>query len=210
MTRRSRAASNSRRVTSTVRAVTGGRRAGRAFRRDDLRQRREELAHPRVERALDLRERRAQLVGQRPAGQAFDDRAAEVQRGDVGDRQPFLHGAKRDAVEPPALGLVFFAFVVEREAGFLQRLQVAADRPRRDLHLRRQLVNRDRRSRRCSISRRICHCRMTSAFRIRGPAFVRWQGRGACRRGECRGVAVALNPCKQYDFVALGGRCGGL
>ena len=65
-TRRSRAASNSRRVTSMSRAGLTAARAAR-LRRDHLRQRREELAHPRIERALDLRERRAQLVGQRPA-----------------------------------------------------------------------------------------------------------------------------------------------
>ena len=70
-------------------------------------------------------------------------RAAEIERGDVGDRQPVLHGAKRLRVEPPPLGLVFLAFVVDREAGFLQRLQIAADGARRDLDLFGELVNRD-------------------------------------------------------------------
>ena len=73
---------------------------------------------------------------------AVDDRSAEVQGGDVGHRQSFLHGAKRLRVEPPPLRLVFLAFVVDREAGFLERLQVAADRARRDLDGRRELVDR--------------------------------------------------------------------
>src|SRR5690606_16550405 len=61
----------------------------------------------------------------------------------VGYRESLLDGLERRTVEPPPLGLVDVALVVERKAGFLQRLEVAANRPGRDAGQLRQFMNRD-------------------------------------------------------------------
>jgi hypothetical protein len=53
-----------------------------------------------------------------------------------------LHGAEWLGLQAPALRLVLFALVVDRKPGFLERLQVAPNRSRGDLHEARQLVNR--------------------------------------------------------------------
>ena len=93
-----------------------------------------------LERALDV-------VAKRRAGQRLEQRAAEIERAQLRDRQAGGQPLERLAVDPPARPAIVVRLVVEeREAGFLERLQIAADRARRDVAQRRELVDRDARA----------------------------------------------------------------
>ena len=116
----------------------------RRLRRDDARQPVEELLHRRRERGLELVERALQIVEHRRAGEALEQRAAEIERAQLGERQP-ASGQRADGlgVHAPELRAVD-RLVEDGEAGRLQRGQVAADRARRDVQVLGQLRNRVR------------------------------------------------------------------
>ena len=83
----------------------------------------------------ELLERALDVVAKRRARQRFEQRPAEVQRAQLGHRQPGRQALERLAVDAPARLAVVVRLVVEqRKARFLERLQVAADGPRRHAH----------------------------------------------------------------------------
>src|SRR5262249_8724438 len=74
------------------------------------------------------------VVAERRAGQRLDERAAEIQRAQLGDRQAGRQALEGLAVHPPArLAVVGRSIVVEREAGGLQGLEITPDGSSRDL-----------------------------------------------------------------------------
>ena len=76
-------------------------------------------------------------------GERFEQRAAEIQRAQLGQRQARGQSLECLAVDHPARpAIVVRTIVVERKAGFFERLKIAADRPRRDVALRGQFVDR--------------------------------------------------------------------
>ena len=114
--------------------------------RDDARQLIEELPHVRRERRRQLLERALDIVAERRARERLEERAAEIERAQLGQREPGREPLERLAVDaPPRPPIVARSIVVEREARFLERLQVAADRARRDAAERREIVDGDAR-----------------------------------------------------------------
>ena len=63
-------------------------------------------------------------------------------RAQLGEREAGLEPFEHLALEPPAHAPVGVLLVVEREAGFLQRRQIAPDRPRRHAEFVGQRVDR--------------------------------------------------------------------
>src|SRR5205085_8619388 len=67
---------------------------------------------------------------------------AQVRRAELGDGEPGGEALERLPVHAPArLAVVARAVVVEGEPGFLERLEIAANRARGDAAQRRQLVD---------------------------------------------------------------------
>ena len=153
---------------------------------DDARQLIEELPHVRRQRRRQLLERALDVVAKRRAGERFEQRAAEVERAQLRHGQAGRQALERLAVHaPPRLAIVVALVVVEREARLFERLQVAADRARRDAQsdASSSIVTPAPRAR--SISRRIVHWRMTSALRgTREQQILELQEEGLqdCRR----------------------------
>jgi hypothetical protein len=123
--------------------TSGGGTAPRfAFRREHVWQPIEEPFHRRRERALELRERRFEIAPERRAGEHVHERAAEIQRAELGQREARVgQRLERPRVDPP-VPLPIHQFVEEREACSLQRLQIAANRARCDAFRLGQGVDR--------------------------------------------------------------------
>ena len=84
---------------------------------DDARQLIEELAHVRRQRRGELFERALDLVAERRARQRFEQRAAEIQRAQLGQRQPGREPLERLAVDlPPRPPVVSRSIVVRAES----------------------------------------------------------------------------------------------
>ena len=108
---------------------------------DDERQAVEELAHAGRERGRQLVERRRHVLLERRRGEHFDQRAAEVERAQLREGEPgIVEAAERLRLERP-VALAVVEFVEQREPGGLQRLEIAADRPRRDAGARGEVVD---------------------------------------------------------------------
>ena len=111
----------------------------RRLRRNDARQPVEELLHRRRKRRLELVERALQILEHRRAGEALEERAAEIERAQLGERQSAsgdrAAGLRVHAPELRAVDRV----VVDGEARRLQGGQVAADRARGDVQVLGQL-----------------------------------------------------------------------
>ena len=120
-----------------------------------------------VSAEAELLERALHFVAERRARQRLEQRAAEIERAQLGERQPGGEALERLAVDlPPRAPIVSGPIVEERKPRFFERLQIAADRAGRHAAERGEIVDGDAgRPRARSISRRIVHCRMTSAFR---------------------------------------------
>ena len=83
-----------------------------------------------------------QVLMERRGGQRFDQRAAEIERAQLREREAGLvEATERTLLEHP-VALAVVKIVVQRKAGCLQRFEVAADRPRRDAGPLRQVVDR--------------------------------------------------------------------
>ena len=103
----------------------------------------EELLHPGCQRGRQLVEGAADVALKGRAGQALDERAREIERAQ-------LREGEAGVVEPPEglllerpVLLAVVRLVEEREAGRLQRLEIAPDRARRDAGARREVVDGD-------------------------------------------------------------------
>ncbi len=101
----------------------------------------EKLAHARRQRRRELVEGRAHILLERRRRQAFCQRPREVERAQLGEIEAgVVEAAKRLLLEAP-IALAVVHVVEEREARFLQRFEIAADRPRRDAGARRHVVD---------------------------------------------------------------------
>ena len=67
---------------------------------------------------------------------------AQIQRAELGEREPGLEAFEDLAVDSPPRAAVLVAFVVEGEAGFLERREIPANRARGDFQLAGERVNR--------------------------------------------------------------------
>ena len=113
------------------------------FRCEDARQLIEKLLHVRRERRTQLVERTLQLATKRRSRQRFEQRSAEVQRAQLRQRQPSRKPLECLSVHHPSRPpIVARAVVIDRKPRLLERLQIAADRPRRDAAEARQIVDR--------------------------------------------------------------------
>ena len=111
---------------------------------NDARQLIEEVPHVRRQHRGQFLERALDVVAKRRARQRFEKGAAEVQRAQLRHGEAGRESLERLTVHAPArFSVVVGLVVVEREARFLERLQVAPDRPRGDIAERGQLVDRD-------------------------------------------------------------------
>ena len=68
--------------------------------------------------------------------------AAQVERAQLGEREPGLEALQDLTVEPPPHAAVVVALVEQRKAGLLQRGEIAPDRARGDVELVGQRVDR--------------------------------------------------------------------
>ena len=126
----------------SVLAVPGRPVARRALGLDHQRQAVEELAHAGRQRGRQLVERRRHVLLERRRGEHFDQRPAEIERAQFREREPgVVQAPERLGLERP-VALAVVDLVEEREPGGLQRLEIAADRPRRDAGARREIVDR--------------------------------------------------------------------
>ena len=83
------------------------------------------------------------IVAERRARQRLEQRAAEVEGAQLGERETGREALEHLAVDAPACPpIVVGPVVVEREPGFFERLQVAPDRARRDAAARGERINR--------------------------------------------------------------------
>ena len=97
----------------------------------------------RRQRRSELLEGAPHVVAERRAGERLDERPTEVKRAQLGHGETGGEPLEGLAVQAPARAPVVARSIVEdRKAGFLERLQVAPDRPRRDVAERRELVDR--------------------------------------------------------------------
>ena len=114
---------------------------------DDARQLIEELPHMRRQDGSQLFERALDIVTERRAGQRFEQRAAEIQRAQLGDGQAGGEALEGLAAHlPPRAAVVMRSIVVERKSRFFERLEVAPNRAGRDIAERRQVVDGDARA----------------------------------------------------------------
>ena len=102
----------------------------------------EELPHPRRQHLGEPLERVGQVALKRCAGDGLEDVSAQIQRTEFRQREAGVDPLEHLTVETPLDVAVVIALVVEREAGLLQRREVASDRTRRDLELLGQRVDR--------------------------------------------------------------------
>ena len=103
------------------------RAAGLGLRLHHERQPIEQLPHARRERAGELVEGAPHVLLERRRREALDERAREVQRAQLGEREAgVVEPPERLLLERP-VALVVVDLVEQREAGHLQRLEVAAD-----------------------------------------------------------------------------------
>ena len=137
-------------MASSVRATIDWRAArlrqlGRSgLRGNDARQLVEKGLHVRRERGAELVERAAEIVTKRGAGERFEQRPAEVQRAQLGDGQAGGEALEGLSVQTPAgPAVIVGVVVVDREADFLEGLQIAPDRSCRHPALRREPVDGD-------------------------------------------------------------------
>jgi hypothetical protein len=102
----------------------------------------EELSHLRRQRTRQLLEGAADVGLERRRGETFDERAAEVQRAQLREREPgFIETAERAMLERPESFAVVH-LVIQREPGGLERFEIPANRPRTHPRPRRKLVDR--------------------------------------------------------------------
>ena len=103
----------------------------------------EELAHARRQRGGELVERAPDVALERRGGEALDERAREIQRAQLREREAgVVEPPERLLLERPVL-LAVVDFVEQRKPGRLQRFEVAADRARRDAGALGEVVDRD-------------------------------------------------------------------
>jgi hypothetical protein len=76
------------------------------------------------------------------AGNRLQQMTAQIERAQLGERKASLKALEDMPVDSPAGTAVFVALVVQREACFLERRKVAANRACGDLELTGQRVNR--------------------------------------------------------------------
>ena len=120
-------------------AAAGARaRLGGKHRRQPI----EELAHAGRQHLFEPRERVGQVPLERRAGHRLEQVAAEIERADLRQREPGFEAVEHLAVDAPSHAPVVVALVVEREAGLLQRREVAPDRAGRDVELVGKRVDR--------------------------------------------------------------------
>jgi hypothetical protein len=104
----------------------------------------EKLPHVGRQHRAQLLERALEVVSKRRAGERLEQRPAEIQGAQLGDREAGTQTLERVAIHLPARAAVVARTIVEeREARFLERLEIAADRAGRHVAERRQLVDRD-------------------------------------------------------------------
>ena len=112
------------------------------LRRDGARQPVEELPHGGRQHGLEFVECARDVVSQRRPREAFDQRAAEVQRGQLRQRQAGAgQHAHRPRIHSPELGAVD-DLVVHGKSRHLKRLQIPTNRARADRQVTRELRNR--------------------------------------------------------------------
>ena len=117
--------------------------AGVRLRLHDERQAIEKLPHAWRERRSKLVERATDVLLKRRGRQALDERAREVQRAQLGQREACLVEPLESAMFERPVFFSVVGFVEQRKACRLQRLEVATDRSRRDAGARRQVVDRE-------------------------------------------------------------------
>ena len=84
------------------------------------------------------------VIAEQRACERFHERAAEVQRAHFRERQARSEALERLTVDaPPRAAVVVGLVVIQREARFLERLQVAADCPRGDAAETGEIVDGD-------------------------------------------------------------------
>src|SRR5262249_23739804 len=94
-------------------------------------------------RRRELLERAFDFAAERGARERLEERAAEIQRTQLRHRETGRQALEGLAVHaPPRFPVVVGPIVVERKAGFLERLQIAPDRARRHVAQLCQLVDR--------------------------------------------------------------------
>ncbi len=114
----------------------------RRLRRDHARQPIEKPLHGGRERRLDLVERALQIAEHVRSREALDQRATEIERAELGEREPIPgQRAHPSRIHPPELRAVDDV-VVDRKASGLERREVAPDRARGDMELFREFRNR--------------------------------------------------------------------
>ncbi len=97
-----------------------------------------------VSAGAELLEGAPYFVSKRGASQRLDERAAEVQRAELRHGQAGGKSFEGLSVQdPPRSSVVARAIVEDREAGFLERLQIAADRPGGDVAQGGEFVDGD-------------------------------------------------------------------
>ena len=121
------------RLRRARRLLSGGRaRAGLGLGLNRERQPVEELPHARRQRRRQLVERVAHVLLERRRRETLDQRAAEIERAQLGEVEAGLVEAPERALLERPVALAVVDLVEERKSGFLERFEVAADRPRRD------------------------------------------------------------------------------
>ena len=114
------------------------------LRREDARKLIEKLPHVRREDRRQLLERALDVVSEGRAGQRFEERAAEIERAQLRQRQSCRQPFERLAVDAPARPpIVVRSIVVDGEARFLEGLEVAADGAGGDATERGEIVDCD-------------------------------------------------------------------
>ena len=124
------------------RVVAERLRSGFRLRLDHERQTIEELTHPGRQRGGQLVERAAHVALKRRRRQAFDERAREVDRGQLGERESrIVEPPERALLERPVT-LAVVDLVEQRKSCGLKRLEIPADRARRDAGTFGEIVDR--------------------------------------------------------------------
>jgi hypothetical protein len=99
------------------------------------------VTHARRECGGELVERDADVALKGRRREALDERAAEVERAQFREGEPGVVEPLEGALlERPVLAAVM-GFIEQREASRLQRLEIAADRPRRHARAGREIVD---------------------------------------------------------------------
>ena len=112
------------------------------LRRDGARQPVQELLHGGRQHCFELVECARDVLSHRRPGEAFDQRAAEIQRGQFRQRQAGAgQRAHRPRIQSPELGSVD-DLVVHGKSRHLKRLQIPSNRARADRQVSRELRNR--------------------------------------------------------------------